>query len=272
MFTKLLKHEFRATRNAMGLLCLTALGCGLLAGLDWGYLFWAEENFKTLSNTVEILSVLVMFFSVLVISLCGLSALILMIVRFYRSRFTDEGYLTFTLPVNAHQVLLSSLLSSGVNMLLAFVTVFVSFVLMCFTGMLFVKNFWPDLQEILPEIWKAIRENMSWETAGYIFLVLADGLAALVYNLVTIMLSVTIGALAAKKHKILAAVAVYYGLDIVMSVLLTIFFTSILAAALPGTVGSPAAMMAIPGIIFLAIAAGGYFLMHHLVDRKLNLP
>lgn len=274
MFAKLLKHEFRATRNAMTVLCLTALGAGVLAGCAMGYLIRAEEMAREVGATIEILCALTLTFSILFIALCGVSALILMIARFYKSRFTDEGYLTFTLPVNSHQVLLSSVVSSGVNMILAGITVFVSFLLMAFTGLCFVQGFLPDMMEALPEMWAMIRDNMTWEIAGYMALVLVDMLIVLLYQLVTIMLAITIGSLIAKKHKILASVAVYYGLNLVVAIVCgQSFFSSVfvyVSSAAPAF--SPASMLAFPAILYTVIAVAGYFLMNFLVSQKLNLP
>lgn len=104
MFAKLLKMEFRSTWNVLGILCLSLVGAGLLGGLAIRYLVGASAP----KEWLEILCVLVITAAVLFFVVCGAAALIVQIVRFYRSRFTDEGYLTFTLPVTTHQVLLSS--------------------------------------------------------------------------------------------------------------------------------------------------------------------
>ena len=42
MFTKLLKHEWRATRGMLGTLCLVCLGASLLGGLTMRYLMWTS--------------------------------------------------------------------------------------------------------------------------------------------------------------------------------------------------------------------------------------
>ena len=42
MFTKLLKHEWLATRGSLGTLCLVSLAASLLGGLTMRYLVWAS--------------------------------------------------------------------------------------------------------------------------------------------------------------------------------------------------------------------------------------
>ena len=88
MFAKLLKMEFRSTWNVLGILCLSLVGAGLLGGLATRYL----EGASAPKQWLEILCVLVITAAVLFFVVCGAAALIVQIVRFYRSRFTDEGY------------------------------------------------------------------------------------------------------------------------------------------------------------------------------------
>lgn len=268
MFAKLLKHEFRATRNAMWVLCLTALGAGVLGGCAMGYLMWAS-TLDIEMNFLEILCVMTMIFSMIGLGVCGVGALLLMVGRFYKSRFTDEGYLTFTLPVTTHQVLLSSLVSSGLNMLLTFVTVFVSFIMLLLVGMSFAEEFWPTVWEMLPQVFDSIKANMSWEVAGYLAVLVADMLLGLAYELVLLMLSVTIGSLVAKNHKILAAVGVYYGINMAMSIAFGIFLAFIMLTV---ALDNPFSVFIFQGILFALLTVAGYFLMHYLVSRKLNLP
>ena len=89
MFAKLLKMEFRSTWNVLGILCLSLVGAGLLGGLAIRYLEGASAPKKWL----EVLCTLAITAAVLFFVVCGVAALIVQIVRFYRSRFTDEGYL-----------------------------------------------------------------------------------------------------------------------------------------------------------------------------------
>lgn len=138
MFAKLLKMEFRSTWNVLGILCMSLVGAGLLGGVAIRYLVGASAP----KEWLEVLCTLAITAAVLFFVVCGVAALIVQIVRFYRSRFTDEGYLTFTLPVTTHQVLLSSFLTSAVN-LIAVAAVAFYYILhvvdLTFTGVSMVK-------------------------------------------------------------------------------------------------------------------------------------
>ena len=134
MFAKLLKMEFRSTWNVLGILCLSLGGPGLLGGVAIRYLVGEDAP----KQWLMILCTLAIVAAVLFFVVCCAAALIVQIVRFYRSRFTDEGYLTFTLPVTTHQILLSSFITSAVNLIAIAAVAVVSFVLM---GLCVVPDF-----------------------------------------------------------------------------------------------------------------------------------
>ena len=81
-------------------------------------------------------------------------------------------------------------------------------------------------------------------------------------TLLTLMLAVTIGATAAKKHPILLAIAVYYGLSLVR-------MAACLNAANACT-SSGATLAALAGVNAAAMLIA-YFWMYYLTSRKLNL-
>ena len=261
MFAKLLKMEFRSTWNVLGILCLSLVGAGLLGGLAIRYL----EGASAPKQWLEILCMLAVVAAVLFFVVCGAGALIVQIVRFYRSRFTDEGYLTFTLPVTTHQVLLSSFVTSAVNLIAVAAVGTAGLILM---GLCAVPDFeilrrgmdifWQEF----PELWARFTQTDMLQA---FVLLLVNVIAAFSSELILIMLAVTIGSLVAKKHKILAAVGFYYILHLV-----GLTFTGVSMVKLVESANS----LRLPGLLALVnliIAVAGYFLMYFLVDKKLNL-
>lgn len=108
---------------------------------------------------------------------------------------------------------------------------------------------------------------MPWK---YVGLFLLNVLTSSVCELVVLMLSVTIGSILAKKHKILAAVGVYYGIHVALSMVTS--FTMAMGV-FSGTDGKVWMLRYLGGMALLmaAVSIVGYFLMYALVDRKLNL-
>ena len=262
MFTKLLKHEWRATRGMLGTLCLVCLGAGLLGGGTMRYLMIAAQQ-----SAIDILIVLAMVAAMIAV---GVAALLLYIGRFYKSRFTDEGYLTFTLPVNTHQNLLASMANSAIGMVIIFFVICAALMLWLMIGLPGMGDFIKMVWEKFPELWDSLKRVWSTIPWKFVWMFLLNVLTGCVCELVLLMLSVTIGSIIAKKHKILAAVGVYYGINVLISMtcsatLAVQAFSSSEGAQMVFRVFTSSAVMTV------GVAIAGYFLMYWLVDRKLNL-
>ena len=103
MLGKLIKHDFKATGKVMLplnliLIVVTALGCLLMA--------------SRLLQRAELLPLtfLLLFAYVMMIIALGTVTSIYLIVHFYRTMFTAQGYLSFTLPVSPWSLLHSKLI------------------------------------------------------------------------------------------------------------------------------------------------------------------
>lgn len=269
MFTKLLKHEWRATRGMLGTLCLVCLGASLLGGGTMRYLMIASTQ-DAQQNVIVVLNVLAMVAAMIAVAVVGVAALFVYIGRFYKSRFTDEGYLTFTLPLSTHQNLLASMANTAIGMVIVFFVICAALAIWLSIGFSGIPDFYqtvwekiPELGEIFTRVWSTIPWNFFW-----VFLL--DVLAGSVCELVVLMLSVTIGSILAKKHKILAAVGVYYGIHVALSMVTS--FTMAMGV-FSGTDGKIWMLRYLGGMALLmaAVSIVGYFLMYALVDRKLNL-
>lgn len=286
MFAKLLKHEFRATRGVVAILCAILLVSGLTMGLSLQRMISMAENdymsvvvtnetaaedaAMTISSEApllaDILCVFLMIAAIVAISICAASAIFFLIYRFYKSRFTDEGYLTFTLPVTNHQLLLSSITNTTLNLLIVGVVTAVTVLLIFLLALSAVPDVavWEELKQVWPEILAGLKQAAA-EEAGLLALMAFSSVATFFRQIIQLMLAVTIGALIAKKHKLLAAVGVYYGIHMVVS-----FLTSMVSIYALNN-NQPYVFMGIQGIVSAALVAGGYFLMHYLTSRKLNL-
>lgn len=262
MFTKLLKHEWRATRGMLGTLCLVCLGAGLLGGGTMRYLMIAAQQ-----SAIDILIVLAMVAAMIAV---GVAALLLYIGRFYKSRFTDEGYLTFTLPVNTHQNLLASMANSAIGMVIIFFVICAALMLWLMIGLPGMGDFIKMVWEKFPELWDSLKRVWSTIPWKFVWMFLLNVLTGCVCELVLLMLSVTIGSIIATKHKILASVGMYYGIHVGMSMLTTILFSCLAFTERTGGEIVFSVFSLMLGLT-VALTVAGYFLMYYLVKRKLNL-
>ena len=147
MFTKLLKHEWRATRGMLGTLCLICLGASLLGGCTMRYLMIASSQ-DAQQNVIVVLNVLAMVAAMIAVAVVGVAALFLLIGRFYKSRFTDEGYLTFTLPVNTHQNLLASMANTAIGMVIIFFVICAALAVWMLIGFSAIPGFYERVWEV----------------------------------------------------------------------------------------------------------------------------
>lgn len=265
MFGKLIKAEWRASRRVVGILCLAVLIAALVLGLVGCGLFMAETRSWNIHGTVEIVVALLCVAAVMVIGVAWAASIFYALWRFYRSRFTEEGYLTFTLPVNGHQLMLSSILASILEILAVLLATAVACVLGLGISALGIPwneapaDFWPRLWEQLGAVWSEFARYGDIAVQAALMMLLGA-----LSQLIVLMLAVTIGGMAAKKHPILMALLAYCGIGFVQMVISLTVLASDLVLTNGLTVGT---MYAMPLVTIL----GGYFLMYFLTTRKLNL-
>ncbi len=264
MFGKLMKAEWRASRRIIGALCAVVLISGALLGLLGNLLLRESSGNWQLPGFVNILFSLLSFAAVLAVALSLAASVFYVLWRYYRSRFTEEGYLTYTLPVNNHQLMLSSILASVLEILLVALAT-VAAVAMAF-GIFAAGLPW---DEVDGSVWLRLRDafeelRISFRPiAGDMVLLLVNAVMMWLTILLTLMLAVTIGATAAKKHPVLLAIAVYYGLSLVR-------MAAYLNAADAAYLSSRATLAVLAGVNAATMLIA-YFWMYYLTSRRLNL-
>ena len=260
MFGKLMKAEWRASRRVIGALCAVVLISGALLGLLGNLLLRESSGSWQLPGFVNVLFSLLSMTAMLAVALSLAASVFYALWRYYRSRFTEEGYLTYTLPVNNHQLMLSSILASVLEILLVGLAT-VAAVAIAF-GIFAAELPWNEVDWGL--VWSRFRELLSLRpVVGDVLLVLLNMVLMFLATLLTLMLAVTIGATAAKKHPVILAIAVYYGLSLVR-------MAACLNAADAAYLSSGAALAALAGVNAAATLIA-YFWMYYLTSRRLNL-
>lgn len=261
MFAKLLKQEWRATRNVVGLLCVLILLSGVFIGLSTGYLSGRVDSTLQWLETVCVLVTMVCF---LVVGVSCAAGLIYLVYHYYESRFTDQGYLTFTLPVTGHQLLLSGI----VNILLGTVLVLLSAVVAMAAALglmlLSLPLEWGRILEETRYLWQTLRPILVECGADFMKL-LVTGVIYGLSQLVLLLLAVTVGAIIAKKHRLLATAGVYCGIGLARSILLCGLLGS------SAVTGSITTLVNTTLLLSALLAVGGYFLMYFFTGKRLNL-
>ncbi len=211
---------------------------------------------------------------------CLMMTFVIGIVRFYKNLFSNEGYLTFTLPVSTNQHLFAKLFSAVVYSVITFISVIVAF-LITISG------------DILNEVVKAavfLLKNLFAElpkgSTIHIVLYVIEFIAIMLLSLISSFLLyycfIAIGQ-TAKKNRILLSVGCYFIYSAANQVLST-FLSMAMAIAEPYIPYEAierfveAHPFAFFHIIFASLIVWSviltvvfYFVVHRIISRKLNL-
>lgn len=273
MFTKLLKHEFKNTAGLLSILCACILGVGALAGVSLRIIIEAANRVED-SDIFALASIpAAMFLFVAYLSVIILFAAIPLVLyyRFYKTRFTDEGYLTFTLPVKTSSIFLSSAVNTLIWEVIGGCAVLLAVLLLVIIGI----PAWA-IADLPEDFFSYFFEDIfySLPLPSMITAVLTVAVGC-VNGIVVSMSSVVLGASIAKKHKLLAAIGISYGVSMVNSVISGILST-VMQLALAASFTNIELMLTLSGCISLLLPVlliiGGYILSIHLMKHKLNLP
>ena len=119
MLIALMKYERKATARVMVPILLAVV---ILAAVVRLLSVWSGmiDHGQLLSvDPVELLLSVVTIVFFMAMAAAPIAALVLMIVRFKTNLLSDEGYVMFTLPVSAHQLVWSKLLTSALWFIVA---------------------------------------------------------------------------------------------------------------------------------------------------------
>ena len=272
MFAKLLKHEFRSTWKTLGIfsiaaLCLSIPGSFFLRVINH-FSSQPDASPAVLLATGSLSMLLVFVFLALVVYVAGTE--ITLLARFYKSRFTDEGYLTFTLPVRSSSIFLSSyvnmLLWTGIASVIAILSALIILLFGTATEGLINTEVFKFIEMIVDSFTDL---SSLLDDPLYLPLIPVQILVSFLYAPLMCMVCLTLGAVWAKKHKILASFGVYYLISIITST-----FSSFLTLFLMLTPADIALSTTYLFSILLSVILGavGYFLSIYMLNHKLNLP
>lgn len=279
MFGKLLKYDFKYVARIWWMLAVGVFGLTVAASLVFRAIFSNMNG----GGFFAFLAAIGTFF--LIVSFIGIFGSlvvteVLVFVRFYKNFYTDEGYLTFTLPVKRSKLLLSKTLNSIIWFALHTALILVCVVI--FLGLGIGSSMGtPPLKTV------GISIGWLWDKVGWWLIVYAVEAILLfvvlsAFTTCLVQLCITIGAIVAKKQKVLAAVGIYYLVNTVLStvgsICLVVFLSGLEGfTVLLGGLSALAVNAAIALVLLIAILASllvvliVYFMTLGRIERKLNL-
>lgn len=279
MLVKLFKYEWKAFWKVpaainLALLIVTLVGMATLVTP-----FWEIDSFA-----IEMLSVTAIMFYIVGI-FAGLIAVVVYIaIRFYRNVYTDEGYLTNTLPVTPRMIILSKLLVSSLWSVISGIVVFLSIFLLVFAAAYSFDgiNFFRDLLE-LDELWETWRYLLGISVNAHFLRIMLDTVISVLYMIIRVFFSIlmlytaiSLGQLF-QRHKIAGAVA-WYIAEYVIIQMVTSIASSVLLYSNWDSIynytgfGSMYNWYFYGGFVLSAICCVAmFFLSEYMLKKRLNL-
>ena len=265
MLGKLLKYEIKATARTFlpmyALLIVFALINKFFMAVNADYL-----------KIPQIISM-----SVFVVIIVGISVMTLLVTiqRFNKNLLSDEGYLSFTLPVKAHSHIDSKMIVSLMWTALSVIVSFVSIFVMAINEETIVqlRKF---INEVIPELNKLGAAGYMIMFEGFIFVIIAT-----LASIITIYAAITIGNMSSK-HKLLAGIGAYIGFgvieQIISSIILTSFggkvekyFESLRNYSVPEVLYAVQLILLAFIAFYIIFGVAYYFLTNWMLKKKLNL-
>ena len=280
MFVKGMKYELRSVARIVLPMLIMFLCVAMIMSLGFmldGRVFHFTEKAEESDNLFAVLFVLaeaLLAFGVMILMIViNVAVYVLIIYRFYVSFFTDEGYLTFTLPVSINCHLMIKIASM---FFWSLATLLVTLLggLIIFGG---VSVGYPEAVE------KSLSEfsyffDMIWvsltQVYQYIGAQIAVGgltlLATGIFQSLLVYFAVCLGCMLFKKHRLLGAIVGIFGVNAIYS------FVSMIGSYILTffSVVSEIAYLVTMGFTFVLTVAGiigVYVAMRYILQKKLNL-
>lgn len=280
MLGKLFKHEWKRLYK---LECLLLIIMAVFTAIEAIMFFTPMTDFLRL-DTVDRMTEPIMGFWIMIFTTSIIACVIVIIgvtygnlisigMNFEKTMYSDEGYLTHTLPVTPHQLLVSKLLVGGLW------TLIVEFAMCLCIFALVVSLFASCDTNIIAEIQEELSDmDFSRVDMGVIIHYIA-AYGVMLFGgpfsgIATLFGALTIGQLS-KKHKGLMGILAYFGILIAT----TIFTNIIQGIGSVITMSNPYSSIHftlffgvdMSLLINALVAIILYFLSHYIIVRKLNL-
>lgn len=173
----------------------------------------------------SVFALLFFIFSVIAVIGSFIVTMILVFIRFYKNFYSDEGYLTFTLPVDRKTLLRSKTLNA-----LIWLGFEVVLIVMCILAyMLFIPTMEAGGPVINLIAFKSVGYFLKdvWNTIGawlivYIVMIVALLCVYLWFSIELMHFCITVGAVIARKGKLFAGLGIWYGVNSGISLVIQI--------------------------------------------------
>lgn len=279
MLKKLLKYDWKSVSGLLLILHGILLAYTLIGriGIAFGLSKYGDTLTGSVTEAYGIVSgiyiLIYVFFILAIMVVTG----VYLAARFHKNLFSDEGYLTHTLPVSPAKIMWSKILVSWAWIVIDAVFVVASIMML----VLFKQTFEP-FKNVVCEFFSILAGVYGMQNQVLMILLILTVLAQFFgcYTML-VLFSMCLGSLF-KTHKILGAVVSFFGINIILSIVSTIIMfavpgwsstgsVSVTAAANGGFIGGENSIFLFTFVWNLALAVVFFLGSRYILSRKLNL-
>lgn len=261
MLGKLFKHDMLSLSRFLIPMHVLVLVLSLVGR------FLITNHLDTRDPSVIVVLVLLTYITVLVF--ISVATVLLTAVRFYKNMFTDEGYLTLTIPASPTQHLLSKWFSGALWSLIDFIIIFLSLIILLLT---------PDTIFLFKKMLLELTVS-GISLPIYVLQMVLITIFSVLIGPLFLYLCIAIGQLFSN-HRLLGAIVAYFVFTIIMQII--VFAVLIGSGAFPiglsnsvniefNTVHYLSTIFNLATISSLIEAFVAYFGTLYIIKRRINL-
>ena len=279
MLKKLLKYDWKSVSGLLLILHGILLAYTLIGriGIAFGLSKYGDTLTGSVTETYGIVSgiyiLIYVFFIMAIMVVTG----VYLAARFHKNLFSDEGYLTHTLPVSPAKIMWSKILVSW-----AWIVIDAVFVVASVLMLLLFKQTFEPFKYAVSKFFSVLTGAYGIQNQIFVILLILTVLAQFFgcYTML-VLFSMCLGSLF-KTHKILGAVVSFFGINIILSIVSTIIMfavpgwsstgsVSVTTAANGGFIGGENSIFLFTIVWNLALAVLFFLGSRYILSRKLNL-
>ena len=285
MLRKVLKHDLLALLRVWLIMSVSVFGLSILTGLACRFVSQYNLIEAKVKQILLPFVMLFIFLSIVAVFAYSIANVVFQLVRYYQNFFTDEGYLTFTLPVKRSTLFASKILTALIYNAATMINIilFIVIVLMITpensdgSGML-LTSVWDGIGTALNSFFG---ENSPWSPVYVIVAIVMALLMNLGLSPIIVYACVTIGCVVVRKYKILTSIGIYYAASSVISMVSAFlnWIVSVIVACIARLtdITTDAALLLtlffiiIACMMILIVAAAVYRFTLSRIEKNLNL-
>lgn len=272
MLGKLIKHEWIRMWKVPTLLLVVINVMAIIAGMTTSTKVWGIG-----AITDNFLRDLIMVLFIAGIIGVAFGAYIYFAVNFYKSTYSDEGYLLHTLPVTPRQILISKILLIGIWQTIVTIGVALALIIWLVVG---GSNLGLNWEELIVGIGGLKTELETVFIQPYpsfkavVFLMIVQTIVSIIYTGTFMACSITLGQLA-KKHRIGAAIGAGVAISVIVSSIVSIcqlpFITEEIVNSMGIQIQNFFLSILVGTIVYAVAIVLLYLISEYILTKKLNL-